>query len=317
MNYNRQISMWDAQAAVGFVVSQGNYIETAMSRMIYPDTQWQELIPVDTSAPEFTKTVTFYQMDQFGKAKWINGNADDMPRAQTERSEFESAVFTAGIGYGYGWEEINYARQLGISLDTERAQAARRAYMEFMDAALLTNADGVAAEKNFQPFINHSSVTPAGAVVGDWGGTGSTETSILGDINEAIFAGPTTSKYTLYPDTLLLPINKMMFLSSTRLGDTNDTLMDFIVRKNAVTAMTGKPLTIRGVRGLETAGVGNTTRMITYKRDPMVLKAHVPMAHRFLQPYSPGPLRVEIPGVFRTGGVDIRLPAGVNYRDGI
>lgn len=316
MNYLRKQSMWDAQAAVGFVLSQASYIETTINKMVYPDTQWQYLIPVDTSAPEFTKTVTFFSVDQYGKAKWISGNADDVPRAMTERSMYESAVHTAGIGYGYGWEEIENAKMYGINLDTERAEAARRGYMEFMDDVLLVGGLD-ATEKNYQPFINHSAITPAGALVGDWGGTGSSESTILADINEAIYAGPTTSKYTLYPDTLLLPYNKMMYLSSTRLGDTNDTLLEFIVRKNAVTAMTGQPLMIRAVRGLETRGVGNTARMIAYKRSPNVVKAHVPMPHRFLQPYSPGPLRVDIPGVFRTGGVDIRLPAGVNYRDGI
>lgn len=316
MNYNRMISMWDAQAAVGFVISQAAYIEPQVNEMVYPETQWQTLIPVDTSAPDFVKTVTFFSLDFSGKAKWINGNADDVPRADTERSMYESAVYTAGIGYGYGWEEINYAQRVGIPLDAERARSARRAYMEFMDDVLLVGGAD-ATEKNFQPFINHSAITPASAPYGDWGGTGSSEQTILADINGVLFAGPTTSKYTLWPNTLLLPWQKLQFLAGTRLGDTSETILDFVRRNNAVTAMTGQALLIRAVRGLETRGVGNTARMIAYRRDPSVVKAHVPMPHQFLQPYSPGPLRVDIPGVFRTGGVDIRLPAGVNYRDGI
>ena len=65
MNYLRKQSMWDAQAAVGFVLSQASYIETTVNKMVYPETQWQYLIPVDTSAPEFIKTVTFFSLDQY------------------------------------------------------------------------------------------------------------------------------------------------------------------------------------------------------------------------------------------------------------
>ena len=313
-NYLRQHSMWDAQAAVGFVMSQATHIEAEVNKIVYPETQWQRLIPVDTSAPEFVKTVTYYSMDTTGVAKWINGNADDVPRAEVERTMFETGVHTAGIGYGYGWEEINYAQRVGVPLESERVAAAKRAYMEFMDDVGLFGS----ATKGGTGLLNHSAITPAGAPNGDWGGTGSTEATILADINDVLFAGPVFSKFTMYPDTLLLPYGKIQFLAGTRLGDTSETIMDFVRRNNAVTAMTGNPLTIMGVRGLETAGVGVTTRMIAYRRNPTVLKMHVPMLHRFLPAYSPGPLRVDIPGVFRSApGVDIRQPAGVTYRDGI
>jgi hypothetical protein len=314
MNYNRMISMWDAQAAVGFVISQASHIETEVNRTVYPETQWQQLIPIDPSAPEFVKTVTYFSVDSAGKAKWINGNADDVPKAESERSMFETSVHTAGIGYGYGWEEINYAQAVGVPLESERVAAARRGYMEFMDDVGLFGS----SEKGGTGLLNHSAITPAGAPNGDWGGTGSSETTMLEDINDVLFAGPTFSKFTMYPDHLLLPYGKAQYLAGTRLGDTSETILDFVRRNNAVTAMTGQPLTIRGVRGLETAGAGDTTRMIAYRKSSQVLKMHVPMLHRFLMPYSPGPLRVDVPGVFRTApGVDIRQPAGVTYRDGI
>jgi hypothetical protein len=81
--------------------------------------------------------------------------------------------------------------------------------------------------------------------------------------------------------------------------------------------MTGKPLSIFGVRGLETAGAGSTQRMIAYRKDPGVLKLHIPMPHQFMPVFQKGPLRWEVPGVFRLGGLDIRRPAEVKYRDNI
>jgi len=41
------------------------------------------------------------------------------------------------------------------------------------------------------------------------------------------------------------------------------------------------------------------------------------MPHRFLPAWQSGPLRWDIPGVMRLGGLDVRLPKEVVYLDGI
>ncbi len=95
------------------------------------------------------------------------------------------------------------------------------------------------------------------------------------------------------------------------------TTFDFFTKNNVYTAQTGRPLRIRAVRGLLTAGAGSTARMIAYRRSPNVLKAHVPMRHRFLEPMRTGPLLYEVPGIFRFGGVDVKRPTAMRYVDGI
>jgi len=310
MNPNFQ---FDAQAAMGFVVSQTTHVETAVNETVYPDIQYPALIPVDTSAHPFAQTVTYYSSDKFGKASWINGNADDIPLAGTELTQHKTSVYTAGIGYGWGWEEVNVAMMLGRNLPNDDAMAARRAYEEMVDRVALAGD----AEKNFQGLIDNSAITPTGATNGDWGGTGTTEDEVLADVNDAILATATDTKYTSIADTLLLSNGKLNYLATTRLGDTETTLLKFLRENNTFTATTGRPLTIRGVRGLETAGVGNTERLIAYRRDPQVLKLHIPMPHRFLGVYQDGPMHWVVPGVFRLGGLDIRRPLEVKYRDGI
>jgi hypothetical protein len=83
------------------------------------------------------------------------------------------------------------------------------------------------------------------------------------------------------------------------------------------TANSGQPLTIRGIRKLDTAGISGGARMIAYRRDPEVLKFHMPMPHRFLPVWQAGPTRWEIPGMLRLGGLDVRLPNEISYVDGI
>lgn len=299
------------QAALGFAISQTAHVEAEVNATVYPDIQYSALIPVDTSAHPFAKSITYFSSDKFGRAQWINGNSDDVPQAGTEMSKHETEVHMAGIGYGWGYEEVNQAQMLGINLQANDALAARRAYEEMVDRVALKGDPA----KSFKGLINHSEVTSAAVSTGDW--STASEDEILADVNEILLGIGTDTNFTSLGDTLLLPTVKLNVLATRRLGDTGMTLLQFLQKNNTFTAMTGKPLTIRAVRGLDTAGTGGTARMIAYRRDPQVLKLHIPMPHRFLPVYQDGPLSFVVPGVFRLGGLDIRRPKEVRYGDGI
>lgn len=302
---------FDAQAAMGFVISQTAHVEAAVYQMRYADIQYPNLIPVDTSAHPFAKTVTFFSADKAGVADWINGNADDIPKADTEYSQYESSVFTAGIGYGYGWEEINQAQMLGIGLTTDKANAARRAAEEMVDRVALEGD----TTKGFEGLFDHSAVTATGATTGDW--STATADEILGDVNDGLTNVQSATNNVVMADTLILPYSKFNLVASKRLGDTAMTVLEFLRANNVYTAVTGAPLMIRAARKLDTAGVSATARMIAYRRSPEVLKLHMPMPHRFLPVWQSGPLRWDVPGVMRLGGLDIRLPSEISYIDGI
>ena len=303
--------LFDAQAALGFVAAQTTHVEREVNETVYPDIQYPALVPVDTSAHPFAKSVTYYSSDKFGAARWINGNADDIPLAGTELAKHETSVHMAGIGYGYGYEEINQAQMLGINLTVDDAMAARRAYEEMVDRVALFGD----AAKGFSGLINSSAVTAAAVTTGSW--ASATEDQILADINSTILAVSSDTQYAAMADTLLLPYAKLNLLATNRLGDTQMTILEFLRRNNTYTAMTGQELTIRAVRGLETAGAAGVARMAAYRRNPQVLKLHIPMPHRFLPVYQDGPLNFVVPGVFRLGGLDIRRPKEVRYGDGI
>lgn len=308
-----RVQLLDAQAAMAFVLSQTTYIERAVNQIVYPDIQYQGLIPVDTSAPEWIKSVTYFSGDKFGVAKWINGNADDIPRAGNERTAFNTTVHTAGIGYGWGLEEISQAQLLGIPLESEDAAAARRAYEEMVDGVAFRGD----ATKGFQGLINNSAVTAITAPNGNWSGSTITAQQMLGDINAALMPTFVGTQYTSIADTLLVPFEKLQRMAEVVLPNTVKTALQFIQEANVYTQQTGRPLVIRAVYGLLTAGAGSTARIVAYRRDPSVLKMHIPMPHRFLPVYQSGPLRWDVPGIFRLGGVDVRLPQSVRYLDAV
>lgn len=307
---------FDAQAANGFVLSQTSHVEQGVYETKYADIQYPQLVPVDNSAHPFAKSVTYFSSDKFGAADWMNGNADDVPLAGTERAKHETEVHTAAIGYSWGWEEINQAMMLGRNLPSEDAMAARRAYEEMVDRVAL-QGDG---SKGFSGgLFNHADVTVTAATTGGW--ASATAAQILGDVNQALTAVQTGTNNIRMADTLLLPYNRFNTISSMQMSSGSDkTVFEWIKQNNAYTATTGQPLTIRALGGLDTVGTGVSPagpRMIAYRRSPEVLKLHLPMPLRFLPVYQDGPLRWVVPGVFRMGGLDIRLPKEVIYIDGI
>jgi hypothetical protein len=308
----------DAQQALGFLVSQTAYIEPQVVEIQYPDIQYPDILPVDTSANEWAKSVTYYSTNKVGRAGWFHHYAKDIHVADSERSKFEVGIEMADIGYRYTLEELGQAMMIpGQNLSADRAGAARRAYEEFVDNIAL-NGD---TEKNFSGLINYPGVTRVDAA-----NTGTDSRShwvskdpddILADINDALTGVYVDSATVEMADTVLLPVAAMTLIATRRLSNTTMTVLQFLLNNNVYSHTTGRPLMIRALRGLETAGTNGTGRMIVYRRDPQVIKMHIPMTHRFLPVWQTGPLVFDVPGIFRLAGVEIRRPGAVRYVDGI
>lgn len=307
------------QRSMNFLISQQSVIEPTVYQMRYQEIQYPNLIPVDTSAPEWINSVTYFSMDGVGQAQWFSGKAHDMPNVDLSREKFETGVHMAGIGYGYDLEELGKAQLLGMNLTSDKASLARRVSEEKIDQV----AFGGDATKGFTGLVNATTPT---ATTAPADGTGSATTfasktpdQVLRDINgqlAGIFTGTLGGEIA---DTLLLPYSVLLDLSTRRIDAVNQTtILEWIERNNIYTRTTGQPLTIRGLFGyLDASGAGGTKRMIAYRRSPDVLKMHVPMPFRFFPAWQTGPMRFDVPGVFRLGGVDIKRPKAVRYLDGV
>ena len=318
MNYH--MFQRDAQQlAYNFVVNQTTAIENQVIRIQYPEVQYPDLVPVDTNTGnEWVKSITYYSADMVGRADWFHHTALDVPLAELSREKFERGMEMAAIGYRYTLEEVaNAMNTPGLNLTADKAAACRRAYEEFVDNLALRGS----VPKNMQGLINSSLVT---ATTAPADGTGSATTfasktnqQVIRDINSAMTGIATGTNWLYYADTILLPPAVLVGLAWRIIEYSSMTLLDWIKQYNVLTVQTGRPITLAGVRGLETAGLGGISRMVAYRRDPEVLKMWIPMPHRFLPVWQRGPLVFDVPGIFRLGGVEIRLPAAMRYLDGV
>jgi hypothetical protein len=308
----------DAQVAMSFAVSQASRINATVYQAKYPAIRYRGLVPVDTTGPEWVKSITYFSLDAVGQAEWFNAGSDDVPKAELIRAKTETTVALAAIGYGWNVEELAQAQMLGIDLSSRKGQAARRASEEKVDDVAFFGD----AEKGFTGITNNPNVTAVDAAAT---GTGSstewgdkTPGQVMSDVNALItgvFVGTNTVEMI---DTVLMPYTQMHDLGTRQLSEnTETTILEWLRSNNVYTMETGQQLTIRGIRGLETAGDGGTARMVGYRNDEEVLRLNMPMPFRFFPVWQTGPFRYDVPGAFRIGGVDVSLPGAMRYMDGI
>ena len=313
-------TIYDApQRALSFMVQQATLIEAQVYEVRYQDIQYPQLLPVDTSAPEWIQSVTYFSSDAVGAAQWFSGKAMDVPHVDLLREKFESTVHMAAIGYQYDLEELGKAMLLGLNLNADKGTAARRVSEEFIEKVAMVGD----TSKGMTGLVNNAGVTATTAPA-DGSGSATTFASktpdqVLRDVNGVLTGIYTGTLGAEISDTVLMPYAVLIDLGTRRIDAVNQTtILEWLQRNNVYTLTTGQPLMIRGVFGhLDTAGSGGITRMVAYRRSPEVVKMHIPMPYRFLPVWQTGPALFEVPGIFRLGGVDIRRTKAVRYLDGI
>lgn len=302
------------QQALSFLVAQTSYIEPQVVRIKYPELNYAQFVPIDTAANEWAKSITFFSVDMVGQADWFNHMARDVPFADIQRQKYEQGIEMAAIGYRYTLEELGQAMMLpNTNLTIERAAAARRAYEEMVHNVCMYGD----SRKNWYGLVNHNlpavinqtstfaSLIPANTA------------QILQAVNSLLTNIWQASLTVEMADTLLLPLSVTTLLSMTQLPNTTMNLTEWIARNNLYTTETGAQLLMRAVRGLDTAGASGNGRAIAYRRDPEVVKIHIPMTHRFLPVWQTGPIVFDVPGIFRLAGLEIRRPGAFRYMDGV
>lgn len=316
----------DAQA-LSLVTAQAYKVNQTVYETRFPDWEFGRIVYVDTSGPAWAPGILTYTSDLSGRANWQSGYAKDIPLADVSQDIQTKTFHLAAIGYQWNIEEVNTAFQVGASLPDRRARAARLAYTKFMyDLTLFGNA-----EKGLGGITNYPGVAVTIATADGTGGATywvnsagvgiKTPAQIVRDINIALQGISLATFETELADTILLPVEALNYIAATPYSATTmETILSFVQRTNIYTLTTGRPLTIRSVRELGDAGTGaaaGTGRMVVYKNDQDYVKLHLPMPHQFLPVYQDGPLNWTIPGIFRTGGVELLTTVAFRYVDGI
>lgn len=306
------------ESAMSFLISQRAHIEPKVYETKYPDVTYSELIPVDSSAPEWAPIVAVASVDARGELAFVGPNSNDINRADVGYKLGTHPVQTAALGYGYSLEEINQARLMNANLSADKASAAMRIAEQGLNK--LAYRGNKAA--GYEGLFNYSSVgvTAAGSTIAalvagatDVAGAQAVVTFFQTAIDEVY---ETNTNTTFAPTHILLPPKQRNLLSSAILPfGGNLTLLRYL-EENLISGRAGKVRFVPEL-SLKGAGAGGVDRMMVYTQSMETAKFHLPMGFRFQNLYQDSALSWFVPGIVRTGGTEIRVPKAHQYRDGV
>lgn len=308
----------DAQQAIGFARPALYRTHATVFEEKYPAFDYATYIPVNEDGDMWdVGTVVTSLSGPAGRAEYLSGKGFDIPNVSAQMSQGVSNFHLAGCGYELSLAEVNRASRMGVDISSRNGTGARKIAEKFIFDRAMTGSD----EKGFKGLLNNATVPTANVAADGTGAATSWTTKTVDqmsrDVNQALTDVFTNTKETELANTLILPTSRFLTASTTRLGDTESTVLEFIQNNNAYTAVSKQPLSILPSLWLETAGAGATKRMVAYSRTPDVLEFFLPGAFTFLPLHPLSSMSWRVDGIMNVGQTEIYRPKGVSYRDGI
>lgn len=295
----KDVDLNDATATLGFLEPQGFRVEQAIYMTKYPEANYAEFMPVDTQGDVWTPGSIFFSGDVTGKPEWFDVAADDMPYAEFSKTQYLQENHIRAIGLRWTRSDLEKGQRLGTDVLSGKVNAANTAAERDIHK-IATVGDGV---KFSTGFFNNPLMTQVAA-----GATfaASTPDAIVANVNAALTSVEANTGETMQADTLLLPTAEYNRLASTRMSDTNMTVLAYIQANSVV-----PDLTIKKTRHL-------TTSMIAYANKLEAHRFHLPGGGLQLgADWQVGHYVWARPGIYASGGYENRLPKAFTEYTGI
>lgn len=277
----------------------------------YPELKARILFPVSYEAGPGAEAITFYSYDMFGIAKIIGTYANDLPRADVRGQKFTSPVHSVATSYGYTLQDIRAAAMANKPLEQRKANAARRAAEQKLNAVAY-NGD---ATHNLPGLFANPNI-PQNAVPNTGSGSSTqwankTPDQILLDLNNLANNIVATTYDTEHPDTIILPVAQYNYIASTARSQYSDkTILEYFKENNPYIK------DVFSLNDLKGAGQGSTDMAVAYRRDPDVVTLEIPQDYEQLPVQEKG-LEFLVPCHMRVGGLIIYYPLAFAIAYGI
>lgn len=259
-----------------------------------------QVFPVTTDIPKGADSAVQYIYDAVGIAKVIANYADDLPRVDVFATEQVVRVKDLGVSYGYSDKELANAAYARVNLSASKATKSRRA----IDLKINQIAWKGDTANKITGFLNNPNISEYTLPKGASGQTtfnSKTETEILKDITEFLQTIADATNEVEQANTLLLAPNAYAHLATTRLADSDRTLLEFIRQVNPNLTR------IMKVGELKGASANGSDMMVAGYFDPDYIKLEIP--ERFDQkPAERRNLETVINCTASVAGVTVTIP---------
>lgn len=310
------------QQIYSFLVDQSSNVESRAYNRRYPAIRHTRIIPTVTEGNPWAPGMVHFSYDATGQAEFLNQRSGRFPLVDVTQAIHNVAIEPLGIGYDYTLHEIMHAMSLGMPLSSRKAEMAVRGYMERLDKIVFEGHAGL----QWDPFGKRAEVPVGNVAQGAGAGNASekrlwenkTAQEIIKDINDMVRDTWVQTETVEMIDTIALPPDAYAIITERQRSDWSDeTVWEWVKDHNVYTSETGMELNIIPILELDRSGAAGEGRMVGYRNDPDVVCLHVPMPLMFLDPYQEDATRWVVPGIASCGGLEIRRPKNMNYKDGI
>lgn len=311
---NRFDSVEDASV---FFARELDHVKAKSYDKLYPELTSFSIFPHTSEADPGDETITYYSYDKTGMAQIINNYATDLPRADVKGEPETARIKSVGASYGYSVQEMRASRKANKSLDHRKAEAARyQVDVKLNQIAWAGDKEhklmGVLTETNNIPILA-SEEGAAGS--SKW--VDKTADEILADINGYMATVSRNTKNVERPDTLVLPTDVFIDISTRRIDMTNTTVKDFVLEhapylKEIVAAA---ELNADSFETNPYAADGLNVAFF-FTKDPDKLAIEDPMPY-YQYPVQERNLEMVVPCEARTAGVIIYYPMSALVVTGI
>ncbi len=303
-HFRRDGMRWDVNETIHFA-RQLEFVKAQTYDIEYARLKSMQFIPVDSSAPPGTESITYRQWDRVTAATVVNHMSDDLPKVNVFANEFTQPVKSLGSSYEWSIQDIRRAAMAGTQFDTRLSAAARLSIDHRIDEV---GATGI-PECNTTGFLNDAAV-PINPFpnAGAWAGL--TAAFILENLNDLVQSIIDASLEVERPNTLLLPTAEFGIIAQTPFlgGDGTKTILTAFLENSPY--ITNVDQWVR----LGTAGAAGVPRVVAYDRSDRVLQFNIPLMFEQLPP-QPKALSFEVPVHARVGAVEIHYPLAIAYGD--
>jgi hypothetical protein len=293
---------------LAFYNSQLASLESTVYESKYTNINFAELVPVNTNVPEWADSWDYISYDAVTLGKFIGASADDLPDVSLNATKTSVPLGYAGNRYSYTLDELRKSQQMRIPLDTTKARTAFRGSQEHAQRVAYFGD----SERGMTGLFNSANVAVDNSVV-NW--ATATGAEIVADMNGLFVKVWEDSANVHVPNTLVLDSSRYAQISSKRMDTgTDTTVLEFFLKNNLYTSLTGQAPRVAPRLQLKGAGVGGNDRMMAYELNEENLGMVNPIPWRPLAPQMKG-LKVEVPCEYKISGVEFRYPFSAAYRD--
>lgn len=213
-----------------FFARELDFVKKQSYDVEYPELTALSLFPITSDSDPGAETITYYTYDKSGLAKIIDNYSTDLPRADVTGKPSYAMVKSIGDSYGYSSQEMRASRLAGKSLDVRKGESAR------YQIDNLTNRIAWAgdAESGLMGVLSDGQNIPiftitAGVKSGKLTWLEKEADEILYDVNGMQKQVARITKNVERPDTLCIPSDVYMDISTRRIPDTSTTVKAFLL----------------------------------------------------------------------------------------